>query len=226
MLLDPTHLDRPDVLVAHAPFAFLVAPAQLPDAERATLLRDFPRYGSAGFFPYRAEDCGPSMRMLVEELSSGAIATAIGLRLGIPDLAGFPVLVTVSDAVHRRHGTIHTDSKSKIATALLYLNESWPETSEGCLRFLESGDDITTLAAPEIRPLYGTLVAFRRADNSWHGHLPFEGERRVVQVAWLASAADVERKNRRGRFSRMVKALAGALDRRWSARRDVNANHQ
>lgn len=225
MLLDPLHLDRADVLIAQAPFAFMVAPAQLPDDERDALLRDFPHYGSAGFFPYRAEDCGPSVRALVEELSGAAMAGAIGRRLGLPGLAGSPVIVTISDSIHRRHGTIHTDSKAKIATALLYLNASWPQTSEGCLRFLRGGDDISLLAAPEIRPLYGTLVAFRRADNSWHGHLPFEGERRVIQVAWLASAEDVARKNRRGRFSRLVKKLAGTLDRTWGSRRDVNSTH-
>ena len=226
MLLDPIHLDRPDVLVADAPFAFLVAPAQLPDAQRATLLRDFPRYGSAGFFPYRAEDCGPSMRALVEELSGGAIATAIGLRLGIPDLAGFPVLVTVSDSVHRRHGTIHTDSSPRSPRPCSISTHHGPGPAKAACVCSCAVTTSSQLAAPEIRPLYGTLVAFRRADNSWHGHLPFEGERRVLQVAWLASAADVERKNRRGRFSRMVKAMAGALDRRWGARRGVNAKHQ
>ena len=226
MLLDPLRLDHTDVLVAQAPFAFLVAPAQLPDSERGTLLHDFPHYGSAGFFPYRAEDCGPSVRELVEELRGAAIAGAIGQRLGVPDLASLPAIVTISDSVHRRHGTIHTDSKAKIATALLYLNESWPQTSAGCLRLLRSGDDISLLAAPEIRPLYGTLVAFRRADSSWHGHLPFEGKRRVIQVAWLASAEDVARKHRRGRFSRLVKKMTGALDRNWGSRRDVNSRHQ
>lgn len=226
MLLDPLRLDRTDVLVAQAPFAFMVAPAQLPDSERDALLHDFPHYGSAGFFPYRAEDCGPSVRALVEELNGAAIAGAIGRRLGLPGLAGLPTIVTISDSVHRRHGTIHTDSKAKIATALLYLNESWPQTSEGCLRLLRSGHDISQLAAPEIRPLYGTLVAFRRADNSWHGHLPFEGERRVIQVAWLASAEDVARKNRRGRFSRLVKKMVGAVDRAWGSHRDVNRRHQ
>lgn len=225
-MLDPIRLERADVLVAREPFAFLVAPAQLADGDREALLRDFPRYGSAGFFPYREDDCGPALRALVEELKGGAIADAIGARLGIPGLAAMPSIVTLSGSVNRRHGTIHTDSCSKVATALLYLNPDWPGGGEGCLRMLRDGGDIEALAAPEIRPLYGTLVAFRRADNSWHGRLPFEGERRVVQVAWLASAADAERKLRRGRFSRMVKKLAGALDRRWGARRGDSASHR
>jgi hypothetical protein len=223
--LDPHRLERADVVVAHDPFCFVVAPTQLPEANREALLRDFPRYGSAGFFPYREQDCGPSIQALVAEFSGGAFASALGARLGIPELAGFPVIVTLSDSVHRRHGTIHTDSTSKIATALLYLNPSWPENGAGCLRLLRRGDDIDALAAPAIPPLYGTLVAFRRADNSWHGHLPFEGARRVLQVAWLASVADAARKDRRGRLSRMVKTLAGRLDRRWGARRGIDAHH-
>ncbi|GAB3318793.1 2OG-Fe(II) oxygenase [Luteimonas notoginsengisoli] len=223
--LDPHGLERPDVVVAHEPFRFLIATAQLREAGREALLRDFPRYGSAGFFPYRERDCGPSIRALVAEFSGSAFARSLGARLGIPDLGGFPAIATLSDSVHRRHGTIHTDSACKIATALLYLNPSWPAGDAGCLRLLRRGDDIDALAAPAIPPLYGSLVAFRRADNSWHGHLPFEGARRVLQVAWLASAADATRKDRRGQFSRMVKTLAGRLDRRWRAGRTIDAGH-
>ena len=74
------------------------------------------------------------------------------------------------------------------------MNESWPDTHDGCFRFLKCVDDIDDLAAPEIRPMYGALAAFRRADNSFHGHLPYEGERRVIQVAWLTSEEEKARK--------------------------------
>lgn len=74
--------------------------------------------------------------------------------------------------------------------------------------------------------MYGTLVAFARADDSWHGHLPFEGERRVLlQVAWLASEDELLRKQRRGRFSRWWTELAGGMDRRFGAWRDASARH-
>ena len=222
-MLDPARLDRRGTRLASEPFHFLVAPRQLDDAHRETLVEDFPRYGSAGFFPYEPADCGPALRALIEELRSPVYADAIGRRLGIEGLGGKPSIVTLSDAVNRRHGTLHTDSRSKIATALLYFNASWPHGSAGCLRFLANGDDIEAMVAPEIQPLYGTLVAFARADNSWHGHLPFEGERRVLQVAWLTSEDELLRKQKRGRFSRWLKKLAGGLDRRLGAGRDVNA---
>lgn len=224
-LLDPARLDRPDVVVRQEPFAFLIAGAQLPAGAADALERDFPRYGSAGFFPWEPDECGPAINQLIGELTAPAFADHVGTRLGIADLGTRPSLVTICRYLNRRHGTIHTDSRSKIATALLYLNPDWPDTSEGCLRFLNSIDDIDDMVLPEVRPVYGNFVVFRRADNSFHGHLPHEGERRVIQVAWLTSEKEKTRKTQRGRFSRLLKRLLGKLDRRFGAERDRNAAH-
>jgi hypothetical protein len=225
-LLDPARLDRADTLVRAEPFAFLIAQGQLPTTAAHALAQDFPSYPSAGFFPHETADCGPSINRLVEQLTSRAFADAIGVRLGVPNLGEHPTLVTICRLLNKRHGTIHTDSKSKIVTALIYLNESWPDISEGCFRFLERIDDIDDVVVPEVRPLYGHLVAFRRADNSFHGHLPHEGERRVIQVAWLTSEEEKLRKTRRGRLSRLFKKLFGGIDRRLGAGRDRNAAHR
>ena len=225
-LLDAARLQRADTVVRQQPFAFLIAQDQLPDAARGELARDFPRYPSAGFFPHEVNDCGPSVNRLIGDLTSREFADAIGRHLGIPDLGRYPSLVTLCRLLNKRHGTIHTDSRSKVVTALVYLNESWPDTSEGCFRFLNRIDDIDDLAAPEIRPLYGRLVAFRRADNSFHGHLPHEGERRVIQIAWLTSEDEKLRKTQRGRLSRLFKKLFGGLDRKLGAGRDRNAAHR
>jgi hypothetical protein len=197
----------------------------LPDSARQRLTADFPCYPSAGFFPHERVDCGMTVNALIDELTAPAVADAIGRRLGIEKLGQYPTLVTICRALNRRHGTIHTDSRSKIATALLYLNESWPDTSDGCLRFLSRADSIEDLVTAEVKPLYGNLVAFRRSDCSFHGHLPYEGERRVIQVAWLTSEEEKMRKTRRGRFSRLFKKLFGAIDRRIGAGRKVDASH-
>ena len=225
-IIDPARLADPGTRVAREPFAFVIAQGQLPATARDELRDDFPRYSGAGFFPYAPEDCGPSINRLVDEITAPAFADALGERLGIPNLGTYPTLVTICRALNKRHGTIHTDSRSKVATALLYLNESWPDTSDGCFRFLNRIDDIDDLAAPEIKPLYGVLAAFRRADNSFHGHLPYEGERRVIQVAWLTSEEEKARKTQRGRLSRLFKKLFGGLDRKLGAGRDRNAAHR
>ena len=214
-----------DCEVRAEPFAFLVARGQLPQAAADVLDRDFPRYESAGFFPYQAEDCGPAIVACVEELTAPDFARALGAKLAIPGLEKLPTLVTICRHLNKRHGTIHTDSRSKVATALLYLEPEWPNGSAGALRFLSRIDSIDSLVAPEVAPVYGTIAAFRRADNSFHGHLPFEGERRVIQVAWLTSIEEMERKTRRGRFSRLLKKLVGKLDTWWGSKRGDNASH-
>ena len=225
-LLDPARLERPDTLVRQAPFPFMVAHGQLPDEARDDLDRDFPRYPSAGFFPWDSAECGPSINALVEQLTAPAFAGLIGQRLGIADLGQYPTLVTLCRLLNKRHGTIHTDSRSKVATALLYLNPQWPDTSDGCLRFLDKIDDIDATVVPELPPLYGEFAVFKRCDNSFHGHLPYEGERRVIQVAWLTSEEEKLRKTKRGKFSRLFKKLFGKLDTQYGADRDRNAAHR
>jgi hypothetical protein len=226
VLLDPIRLDRPDTDIREQPFPFMIAHGQLPDEARSDLERDFPKYASAGFFPYDASDCGPTVNTLVQQMTTPQFASAIGRHLGIENLGQYPTLVTLCRALNKRHGTIHTDSRSKVATALLYLNTQWPDTSDGCLRFLNRIDNIDDLAAPELKPLYGEFAVFKRCDNSFHGHLPYEGERRVIQVAWLTSEEEKLRKTKRGKFSRAFKKIFGVLDRKLGAGRDRNAAHK
>jgi hypothetical protein len=224
-MLEVSRLQEGRVDPAIAPFPLVIAEGLLPDAKRPALHDDFPDYASAGFFPYAETDCGPSIRTLVAELTAPAFADALGGVLGIDQLRQYPTLVTLAKSFNRRHGTIHTDSSSKVASALLYLNPQWPDTSDGCLRFLRRIDDIDAVIVPEIRPMYGALAAFKRTDHSFHGHLPYEGERRVIQVAWLTSNEEKDRKIRSGRLSRWVKRLVGGLDRRFGAGRGRSDSH-
>ena len=217
--------DSAETHIRHKPFSFMTSAGLLDDAARAQLAADFPRYPGAGFFPHEAADCGPSINLLIEELTSATVADTIGAQLGIESLAQYPTLVTICRGLNKRRGTIHTDSRSKIATALLYLYESWPDTSDGCLRFLNRADSIEDMVCPELRPIYGNFAAFRRSENSFHGHLPFAGERRVIQVAWLTSEDEKLRKTKRGKFSRLFKKLFGAIDRRIGAGRKDDASH-
>jgi hypothetical protein len=225
-LLQPARLSDGDVRQAREPFPYLIATRTVDPGARAALRSGFPVSGQAGFIPHQPADCGPEFNRLIAEIVAPAFADELGDRLGIPHLSAHPVLVTVCSRLNRRHGTIHTDSRSKIASALLYLNEDWVPGSAGSLRLLARDDDIEALLTPEIPPLFGTLVAFRRTANSFHGHLPFEGERRVVQFAWLTDLEALERKTRRGRMQRLFKRVFGPLDRWLGARRGVNKAHR
>ena len=225
-LLLPERLSAANLRSAREPFAYLIATGMLTEDARAALRSGFPVCAQAGFIPHQLQACGSAFNRLIAAIAAPEFADALGERLGVPQLSNFPVLVTICSRLNKRHGTIHTDSRSKIASALLYLNQDWMPGSAGSLRLLADGDDIESLLTPEIPPLYGTLVAFRRSENSFHGHLPFEGERRVIQFAWLADCDALKRKTRRGRMQRLLKRVLGPLDRWLGARRDVNKAHR
>ncbi len=223
--LDPARLQQQDTLVNTTPFNFFVARQLLPSEAKGPLSSDFPTFKGAGYLPYEAEQCGKSINRLIDDLTAPAFADAIGELLNIERLSQYPTYISISRFLNKRHGTIHTDGKSKIATALLYLNQDWDINSGGCLRFLNRIDDIEDTVVPEISPEFGTLVAFKRADNSFHGHRPFQGERRVIQIAWLVSEEDKLRKGKRGKLSHLFKKLMWKADRKIGAGRDDSASH-
>jgi hypothetical protein len=123
-------------------------------------------------------------------------------KFGI-DLTGRPVMVTVRGQSGTRDGNIHTDAATKLITALIYMNPHWEE-SGGCLRLLRSPTDIEDVII-EVPPSEGTLVAFRRSDNSYHGHKPFIGPRRVIQLNWVSSRTVQRREIWRHRLSAWMK---------------------
>ena len=115
-------------------------------------------------------------------------------------------MYTVRGMCRKRDGKIHTDSKTKIITVLLYLNDdNWP-TDGGRLRILRSGTDLEDFSA-EVEPKGGTLIMFKRSDNSWHGHQPFEGKRRALQLNWVVDDAVVKREQGRHGISSKLKNL-------------------
>ena len=62
-------------------------------------------------------------------------------------------MYTVRGFVRSRDGEIHTDSKTKLITVLLYMNEGW-ESDGGRLRILRSGTDLEDSVA-EVPPYGG-----------------------------------------------------------------------
>jgi len=212
--LKPASFSATDVINLQQPFPFFIAQDTLDEQHKAELRKDFPVYSQAGYFPYNPDECGPAVNALINEVTSPAFADFLGDEIDVERLSQYPILVTICRHLNRRHGDIHTDGKSKVATALIYMNEDWNGSSDGCLRFLSRADDVNATVVPEIKPLFGFFAMFKRADNSYHGHLPYEGERRVIQIAWIINEEERDRKIKRGGFSRFVKGIFGKLDRK------------
>ena len=145
----------------------------------------------------------PSFKALLEEVRSEPFARAIGDKLGI-NLIGKPSWVTVRKWSALKDGRPHTDGADKLASALIYLNHEGG--SGGNLRFL-AGPDQDGPGTDEIDPSFGNFIAFPRLANSWHGHTPYEGERRVVQIAWLVNEDAVARKAKRHGITEFLKKV-------------------
>ena len=140
----------------------------------------------------------------MNELNSPQMRSAFERKFSL-DLNGRPTMTTVRGRCSEKDGQIHTDSETKIITVLIYMNPNW-ETSGGRLRLLRSADNLDDMIM-EVPPSEGTLLAFKRSDNSWHGHKPFTGERRVIQFNWVTSEDVVRREQARHRFSATLKKV-------------------
>ena len=188
---------------AHEPFSFFQAQV-LAEDDLNQIREDFPSIEKPGVFPLDALRYGPGFASLLEAIQSPELAKAVGDKLGL-DLVGLPVMITVRGQAQSKDGRIHTDTKDKVATCLLYLNGVW-DKGGGRLRLLRNGHDLDDYIA-EVPPNGGAFVAFKVSHNSWHGHKPYVGERRYVMVNWLRSEGAHARQLGRHKLSAKVKRL-------------------
>lgn len=199
------------------PFAYLIVPGFVRESARAGIHADYPRIAERGSFPVSQLTYGAHFAQLLDELNSEAFREAFERKFDL-DLSERPTTITVRGRCDPRDGKIHTDSLSKIITVLLYMNPSW-EAAGGRLRLLRSGEDLDDLIT-EVPPLEGTLLAFKRADNSWHGHKPFVGERRVIQFNWVTSPGNQRvamlRHHVSAPFKRLLSAFRAARSPDWA----------
>jgi len=170
----------------------------------AKVLADFPAIESTGSIPPSELDIKGAFEQLLDEMNGPEFRKAIEEKFGL-DLSDRPTMFTVRGNCARSNGKIHTDTESKIITVLLYMNQEWDKDG-GRLRILRSATDLND-AAEEVSPNGGTLLVFRRSENSWHGHEPFEGPRRAIQMNWVRDEAVVEHEQRRHRFTMFLKRI-------------------
>ncbi len=190
--------------LSREPFDFLVMPGFLRTEALAAVNADFPRVERPGSFPLRGERFGPAFGALIDELSGNTVRAAFEKKFGM-NLRGRPTMFTVRGRCSERDGFIHTDSASKLITVLIYMNPSWEE-SGGRLRLLRSSTNLDDYIV-EVPPAEGTLIAFRRSFNSWHGHKPFIGPRRVIQMNWVTSRMVLYYETNRHRISAAWKTV-------------------
>lgn len=211
-----THLPVPaDVLdwtafartqLVRAPFDHIVVPGFMPEDLAVAAGEAFPHRGMPGVLPAPANAPDNAFGAILSALRSPHTTAAFGEKFGLA-LDPATLMVTLRARTRPIDGRIHTDSETKVVTALLYLNGGWSDDG-GQLRLLHGPDDIEDMAA-EVPPLAGTLLAFRRTPHSWHGHKPFDGERRAIMFNWMVDAATARRELRRHALTAGLKSLFG-----------------
>jgi hypothetical protein len=188
-----------------SPYEYIVVSDFIKDASKDKLIEKYPQVKAAGSFPLPSVSCSPEFMQLIDEMNSDAFRQAIEKKFNL-NLEGRPTMFTVRGNCRLKDGQVHTDSETKIITVLLYMNPSWEKNQGGRLRVLNSNniDDIKT----EISPDVGTLLVFKRSDNSWHGHLPYEGPRKVIQMNWVTDQKVVDKEQNRHRWSAVFKMFS------------------
>ncbi len=186
------------------PFDFLVVSGFVKAEAQDAINTDFPQLDMPGSVPLSGLRYGPAFAALIDELKGQAVRRAFERKFGI-DLSRRPTMFTVRSRCWERDGRIHTDSASKVITVLIYMNPGWEEAG-GRLRLLRSGTDLDDFVV-EVPPEAGTLICFRRCDNSWHGHKPFNGPRRAIQMNWVNSQNVLRYETTRHRISAVIKRI-------------------
>lgn len=194
--------------VSERPFSFFVVENILSAADLAAVKNDFPSIDRPGLFPIQDVTYGPAFKRLVSEIRSRDFTYVMGKKFRI-NLTQKPLLMTVRGQSRLSDGRIHTDSKSRIISCAIYLNDEWHNTA-GKLLILRNRSDYTRALA-EIPPDGGTLVAIRRSNRSWHGYLPYKGERRCLAFNWMWSKKTREVERARNRLSAHLKNVSGQM---------------
>jgi SM-20-related protein len=189
------------------PYLYTVVGGFLSPESVSRINATYPKIEKGGSYPIESLEANMAIKEVIDELDGPEFQKAIAEKFDV-DLDGRPKMYSLRGYTRAKDGQIHTDSKDKIITVLLYLNENWQQPG-GRLRILRDGENVDNYAA-EVAPDQGTLLVFKRSDSSWHGHHPFEGPRRSLQMNWMTSEGSKGWHKVRHTISAAVKKLTAA----------------
>lgn len=168
------------------PFPFVVIPNFIHSHALSALTDAFPSIQNRGSIPASSVECDPSFQRFLNELEGTELRNLIATKFDI-DLQNKPSMLTLRGYTTERDGHIHTDSKDKLITILLYMNPTW-DSPEGKLRLLNNRHSLNNYFE-EVSPLAGTCLIFKVTENCWHGHTPFIGKRLSLQLNYVSGDA-------------------------------------
>ncbi len=187
------------------PFEYVIVRNFVDHEKLKEVFADYPDVPGPGSHPPDGLKIAGHFKDMIDEMLGSSFRNIVEEKFDV-DLTDRPTMYTVRGFCRARDGKIHTDSKTKIITVLLYMNDDSWESSTGRLRLLRNNSDLENYVA-EVEPSGGTLLIFKRSENSWHGHHSFEGKRRAIQLNWVTDQSVVDREQGRHGISSKIKRL-------------------
>ena len=209
-IIDFSALEKAQIIAE--PFPFAVVSGFLRPETAMEISHDFPRVDFPGSVPLQDLEFGPMFGKLIKELEGDRLRQAIESKFDL-SLTNRPTLITVRGRTRARDGRIHSDTKSKLITLLLYFNLKW-ESDAGRLRILRDAENLEDYVQ-EIPPTFGTCLIFKVTENCWHGHKPYEGERRAIQLNYLSDQTALKQHLSKHHLSARLKSW-----KRWFSTQD------
>ena len=185
------------------PYPYFIVERSVSDLFADEILKDFPVIEAGGSFALSEVKPGPRFNQLLEELNGDAFRNLISDKLDI-DLRERPMVITLRGVSRAKDGRSHTDSKSKMATILIYFNKPW-ELETGKLRVLKS-ENLEDYVE-EVVPNVGSMIAFKVTENCWHGYPAFEGVRQSIQINFVEDENAATKHGRRHGWTAKLKNL-------------------
>ena len=185
------------------PFPYFTIEQSMLDKELMGLVQNFPIINSGGSFNKEDLELSEHYHSLHDSLDSDFFRQALSKKFKVNVITS-PIMLTYRGYSRTKDGRVHTDSKTKLLTILIYFNDGWAAES-GKLRILNS-DDMNDIAE-EVDPTAGSMVAFKVTDNCWHGYPSFEGTRNAIQVNFLANEAASKKHKFFHKISAKLKSL-------------------
>ena len=167
------------ILVGHG--STLNAESSAPTYQHADTLRARKIFHSVQecFWKLEPGRGGEAVQLYFDRLDQVRQAVNRSLYLGLEDLESH-FAVYPRGAFYKKHLDRFRNDDARTLTAVLYLNQDWPEDAGGEMRLYL---DDTCVRHLDVRPEAGTLVLFL-SDRFWHEVLP-AGHQRLSVTGWF-----------------------------------------
>ena len=193
-----------DAVVRTDPYPYFTLAESIDRQHITAIIDGFPAINDGGSYNIDDVEMSPAFSQLIDSLDTPQFRQIICDKFDV-NVRDLPMMVTLRGYSRQKDGRIHTDSKTKVVTILIYLNHLW-QADSGKLRILRDGEDMNNYV-DEITPGPGNLLAFKVTDNCWHGYPSYEGKRQSIQINFLTSAAAGNKHRFFHRLSARLKAL-------------------